>query len=85
MDLRAFKTDRKGQTSLEYLLLMATTFLVSYLIMTGPLSGFTRQLLIDIRAGIGNAITHAEWTDEPIERGKDKHPGNPSRVRPVHL
>lgn len=76
---------KSGQTSLEYLLLMAAAFLTSYLVITGPLSGFTKQLLTDIRAGIGNVVSHAEWTDESIERGKDKHPSNPQRLRPVHL
>lgn len=74
-----------GQTSVEYLLLMATAFLVSYLIITGPMANFTKQMLTDIREGIGNAVTHAEWTKDRFERGKDKHPGNPKRVRPIHL
>ena len=77
--------NRKGQTSVEYLLLMATAFLSAYLIITGPMSSFTRQLLAHIRSGISNAITHAEWSERTIVPAKDMHPGNPQRTRPVHL
>ncbi len=77
--------NRRGQTSVEYLLLLAAAFLTSYLIITGPLAGFTRDLLADIREGLGNLVEHAEWTTESIEPGKGKHPGAPERLRPVHL
>ncbi|MBI1859301.1 MAG: hypothetical protein HYR96_00070 [Deltaproteobacteria bacterium] len=79
------KGNNKGQTSIEYLLLTATAFMVSYLIITGPLSSFTKTLLSDIRNGLGNVVEHAEWTTDSIEPGKGKHPGNPARLKPVHL
>lgn len=79
------KSDKRGQTFLEYLLLMAAAFLTSYLVITGPLSTFTRTLLTDIRNGLSNVVEHAEWTSESIEPGKGKHPGNPERLKAVHL
>ena len=77
--------NNKGQTSVEYLLLTAVAFMVAYIIATGPLANFTKELLSDIHDGLGNVVEHAEWTRDNIEPGKGKHPGNPERLRPVHL
>ena len=77
--------NKKGQTSIEYLLLLAVVFIAAYLMMTRPLADFTRQFLSDIRSGISNVIQHAEWSNEQIAVGNPRHPASRERFRPLHL
>lgn len=77
--------NNRGQTSIEYLLLLAVAFLTSYIIVTGPAAGLTTDMLTFIRSGLGNVVKHGEWTTDTIEPAKGKHPGNPQRLKAVHL
>lgn len=75
----------KGQTTFEYLLLLSMTFLVAYILISDPIARYTRDLITDIRTGLNNLVLNAEWTKDKIEVQNPKHPGNPQRLKPVHL
>jgi hypothetical protein len=77
--------NRNGQTSVEYLLLMSVAFITAYMMSVGPLAGFTKDLINDLRAGLGNLVKHAEWAPGNIDPSSDKHPASPRRTKAVHL
>jgi hypothetical protein len=78
--------NRRGQTTVEYLLLLAATFVTSYFVVTGPMSSFTRQLLTTIRSALVNVVQNGELTPgEVLSPGQSGHPGDPARARPVHF
>ncbi len=82
---RVLKNNR-GQTSIEYLMLMAVTFVAAYIMITRPLAGFVSGMITEIRVGILNVIQHGEWAPgQIITPGQPGHPGDPKRLRPVHL
>lgn len=77
---------QRGQTTIEYLLLMAVTFVVAYTMITaGPLPRFASGMLSDIRARLGNVVRNAEMDNKGAEPGTAGHPSNPERLRPLHL
>lgn len=76
---------RKGQTSLEYLLLLSATFIAAYIMARGPVGKFTKEMFANIFSGIQNLITYAEWSGEEITPGKGNHPMDPARTKPLHL
>lgn len=76
--------NQRGQTSLEYLLLLAATFIAAYIVMTGPIATFTTQLLTNIRLGLFNLIVAAEWP--PSTRSTAQDPNKEViNVKPLHL
>lgn len=77
--------DKRGQTSVEYLMLLAVAFITAYIMVTGPLADFTTAMVDNIRNNIQNMVKHAEWNGEGIEISNPLHPSNPERVRPLHL
>ncbi len=78
--------NRRGQTSLEYLMLLSVAFIASYIIITGPLSTFTRLTIATIRSGIQNTVRNGEWKEgEVVGPGEKGHPGDPARLKPVHF
>ena len=77
--------NRRGQTSLEYLLLLGATFIAAYIMTRGPIGKFTNEMFANIFSGINNLITYAEWKSEEIEPGKGNHPMDPSHLKPLHL
>jgi len=77
--------DQRGQTAVEYLLLLAVTFIVTYLSVTGPFADFTVSLLENLRSGIRNTVQHGEWSAEPLDFDDLRHPASPVRHRPLHL
>ena len=84
--LRKFASDQRGQTTVEYLMLMAVTFTVAYFIITaGPLPAFTTKMITDIRTRLGNVVRNAEMESKGVEPGTPEHPSDPARLRPLHL
>lgn len=77
--------NRRGQTSLEYLLLLGATFIAAYIMVRGPIGTFTNSLFTNIFSGLQNLITHAEWSSEEFNEGEAVHPMNPARTKPLHL
>ena len=76
----------KGQTSLEYLLLLSVTFIASYIMITGPLASFTKTMLLQVRATLGNVVRNGEMKEgEVAQPGEPGHPSDPKHLRPVHL
>jgi len=75
----------RGQTTIEYLMLLALVFMTAYLTMVGPFGDIAGWMLGDISNSIGNVIQNAEWSTERIEVGTPRHPSNPNRLRPLHL
>lgn len=77
---------RKGQTSLEYLLLMSVAFITAYILITGPIGRFTNLTLLRIRGGIQNTVRNGEWREGEVQGpGEKGHPGDPDRLKPVHF
>jgi|GEM_PF-1153687 len=77
--------NRRGQTSVEYLLLMAVVFITGYLMMTGPVATFTAGMIQNIRAVTGNIIRNAELDGESLTQGANNHPSDSRRLRALHL
>lgn len=78
--------NRKGQTSLEYLMLLSVAFISAYIIITGPLATFTKLTLFRIRGGIQNTVRNGEWREGEVQApGEKGHPGDPDRLKPVHF
>lgn len=77
--------NRRGQTSLEYLLLLAATFIAAYLMVRGPIGKFTNQMFANIFSGLQNLITYAEWSSEEMEAPTGSNPASPDRLKPLHL
>ncbi len=76
----------RGQTSLEYLMLMTVAFVATYVIVTGPLATQARYILVTIRSGIQNTVRNGEWKEgDVVGPGEAGHPGDPDRLRPVHF
>lgn len=77
--------NRKGQTSIEWLLLLLMAFITAYVMIQGPVASFTKDLLTNVMSGIQNLITNAEWTGDELQTGTGKHPSAPGRLKPMHL
>lgn len=78
--------NQSGQTTLEYMLLLATTFIVSYLVMTGPMSQFAQLMLATIRSALINVVQNGELTPGTVlQPGQAGHPGDPVRTKALHL
>lgn len=78
--------NKRGQTSLEYLLLLAATFITAYIMVRGPIGKFTNQMFANIFSGLQNLITYAEWSSEDMEDvTKGSNPASPDRLKPLHL
>jgi uncharacterized protein (UPF0333 family) len=78
-------TSQKGQTTLEYILLLAATFVTSYFVVTGPMANFTRNMLQTIRSALVNVVQNGELTPgEVLSAGQAGHPGDVARAKPLH-
>jgi hypothetical protein len=77
--------NRRGQTSVEYLMLMAMAFITAYIIVTGPLATFTKGLFANLQEGIQNVITNAEWSPQEMPVGSKAHPTSKEHFKPMHL
>ena len=77
--------NRRGQTSVEYLLLMSMAFITAYIIVTKPLASFTRGLFANLQEGIQNLITNAEWSPQEIKVGTKEHPTSKQHFKAMHL
>lgn len=78
--------NNRGQTSVEYLLLLGATFIATYIMITGPLSNFTQITILQIRSALGNVVRNGEMKPgEVAQPGDPGHPSDPKRLRPVHF
>ena len=82
--MEVLKTSR-GQTSLEYLMLLVLVFVTSYFMVTGPMADFTQRTILDIRSGIQSTVRNAQWKSAEQEPGTPSHPSNRNRFRPIHF
>lgn len=71
--------NNKGQAAIEWLLLLATTFITAYVIITGPFADFTAKFLGRIKAFTNNIVMNGE------SDAKAPPPLAPKRFKPVHL
>ncbi|MBY0370289.1 hypothetical protein K2X33_06350 [bacterium] len=78
--------NERGQTVLEYLLLLSAAFITTYIVMTGPMGNFTRLMLATIRSSITNVVQNGELTPgQVLAPGQAGHPGDPARAKALHL
>lgn len=77
--------NNRGQTSVEYLLLLAACFITAFLLIKGPVAVFTRDVLSGITGGLQNIVTNGEFTGDTFEFAKRGHPASPARLKPLHL
>lgn len=77
--------NRRGQTSVEYLMLMAMAFITAYIMVRGPVGLFTKVLFQNLQEGMQNVITHAEWSADDIQVGNKSHPSNKEHFKAIHL
>ncbi len=76
----------RGQATVEYLLLMAVAFITTYLVITGPMGTFTQEMVGTIRAALVNVVQNGELTPgEVLRAGDSGHPGDPVRLKPLHM
>lgn len=80
------KNNERGQTTIEYLLLLSAAFITTYIVMTGPMADFTRQMLATIRSSLVNVVQNGELTPGQVNTpGQAGHPGDPVRAKPLHF
>ncbi len=78
--------NERGQTMVEYLMLLGAAFITTYIVMIGPMADFTKLMLATIRSAIGNVVQNGELTPgEVLQPGQSGHPGDPARAKPLHL
>ena len=77
--------EERGQTSVEYLLLLAMSFLMAYIVVRGPVSTFSSTMLRGIREGLSNVVEYGEMTKEDLQMGQPNHPASAQRLKPLHL
>jgi Flp pilus assembly pilin Flp len=79
-------SDNKGQTMVEYILLMAMVAITTYLMVKGPVARFTQLAFLGtIRGGIGNVIRNGEMkSGQIVDTGQAGHPGDPARAKALH-
>jgi len=78
--------NERGQTMIEWLMLMALAFISAYLVITGPMATFTRQMLFTVRVGITNVVQNGDFKlGAPAQPGESGHPSDPSRGKALHL
>ena len=71
--------NRRGQTMVEWLMLIVASFTTAYFIITVPFADFTRKFLKEIRTYTQNIVLKGE--SEP----KAANPSDQKRFKPVHL
>ncbi len=75
----------RGQTSLEYLMLLAMTFIVAYIMVRGPVARFTQGIFETLFTGIQNVVENAEWSADKPQFNQSGHPSDQRRLKPLHL
>ncbi|NBX67611.1 MAG: hypothetical protein EBR01_01460 [Proteobacteria bacterium] len=71
--------NRRGQAIVEWVLLMAASSFIAFLMLAGPVANFTSDLLNKVRVYTSNIVLLGESTD------KAPPPTDPKRFKPVHL
>ncbi len=81
-----YRKGQGGQTSVEWLLLMAVAFITAYIVITGPVATFARDMVAGIKVGLLNIVQNAELTTSaPVTAGSAGHPSDPRRMKALHL
>lgn len=83
---RRRRSSERGQTTLEYLMLLGMSAITAYILVQGPISIFTDQMLGRIRGALGNVVQNADLKSGPVVGpGQSGHPGDQARLKPLHL
>lgn len=69
--------NQKGQTLVEYILLLAFASVTSYIVITIPLANFTRGMLEDLRQVMGSVILKGDMHS-------NQGTFDPSRYKALH-
>lgn len=75
----------RGQTSVEYLLLLAMTFITAYIVVRGPVSFFTAGIFRNLTFGLQNMVTNAEWSPNATTFNQTGDPSSQARLKALHL
>ncbi len=80
------RSGARGQTTVEYLMLIAAAFITAYIMVSGPLSKFTSGMLGTMRGSLQNVVQNGEMTPgAAIQDGQRGHPSDPTRYKALHL
>jgi Flp pilus assembly pilin Flp len=85
MRLLRFARNDRGQTSVEYLMLLGATFITAYVMITGPFATFTTGMIAQIKNVTGNVVRNGEISGKGMNPGTAGHPARPERLKPLHL
>lgn len=77
--------NKRGQTVVEYLLLLAVTFITTFLMMSGPIGNYVNSFITAMQTNMQNFIKNSEWGPDEVEIGNPEHPSSPSRLKPLHI
>jgi len=78
--------NRKGQTTLEYLLLLSAAFISGYIVVTGPMNRAAEYAIVSFKSSITSIVQNGENTPgEVATPGSGNHPGNAKRYKALHL
>ena len=80
-----FLHNQKGQTTVEYLMLMAVVFFIAYLVVTKPVSTFTEGMIQQLRDVTENVVRNGEISGKGLNPGAPGHPTDRERLKAVHL
>jgi len=84
--LRIHREGQRGQTTIEYLMLIAAATVTALIIVNGPLATYTGKMLSDIRGSLGNLVRNGELSaGAPLEAGQAGHPSDGARMKALHL
>jgi hypothetical protein len=85
LNLSKYRPLESGQTSVEYLLLMAMTFITAYILVRGPVANFTKGIFTTLQVGLQNMVTNAEWTPNATTFNQTGDPSSQARLKALHL
>lgn len=82
--MEILKTNERGQTVIEYLLLTLAAA-VTALFVLPQFGQFAVNTVNDIRERIGTIAKDGEMSKDLKEPGQKGHPAHPERLKPLHF
>ncbi|MCB0406421.1 MAG: hypothetical protein KDD51_16685 [Bdellovibrionales bacterium] len=77
--------NNRGQTAVEYLLLLAVAFITTFIMMSGPIGNYVGNFITAMQTNMQNFIKNSEWGPDEVDLNDPEHPSSPQRLRPLHF